>query len=105
MPSRLQAPVPTTLLASLARNIPGAVYRCALDPDWTMQLIGDEIERISGYPATDFIESRRRTYGSIIPPDDRAGVVADAIGAAHRDVPFELEYRILHADGGVRWVL
>jgi hypothetical protein len=36
------------LLVSLARNIPGAIYRCRLDPGWTMHLIGDEIERITG---------------------------------------------------------
>jgi hypothetical protein len=34
-----------TLLVSLTRNIPGAIYRCALDRDWTMQLIGEEVER------------------------------------------------------------
>ena len=31
------------LLVSLARNIPGAFYRCTVDPSWTMHLIGDEI--------------------------------------------------------------
>jgi PAS domain S-box-containing protein len=92
-------------LESLMHNVPGAIYRCALDRDWTMHLIGDEIERISGYAASDFIESRRRTYASIIHPDDRADVEFQATSAARRDEPFELEYRIVHADGSGRWVL
>ena len=61
----LETSDPATLLVSLTRNIPGAIYRCALDPDWTMHVIGDEIERITGYPAADFIDNRRRSYGSV----------------------------------------
>jgi hypothetical protein len=41
----LETSDPATLLASLARNIPGAIYRCALDRGWTMQLIGEETAR------------------------------------------------------------
>ena len=63
----LETSDPATLLVSLARNIPGAIYRCALDRDWTMHLIGEEIERITGYPAEDFVENRRRTFVSLIP--------------------------------------
>ena len=96
---------PLSFLESLMHNVPGAVYRCALDSDWTMQLIGDEIERVSGYPATDFIDSRVRTFASIIHPDDREKVETDATAAVHRDEPFELEYRIVHANGTFRWVL
>src|SRR5829696_1578857 len=59
------------LLRSLVANIPGAVYRCACDADWTMQWLSDEIEAISGYPAKEFIESEVRTFASVIHPDDR----------------------------------
>ena len=57
-----------TLLRSLVANIPGAVYRCACDEDWTMEWLSDEIEAISGYPASDFIESAVRTFASVDPP-------------------------------------
>ena len=59
------------LLRSLVANIPGALYRCACDPDWTMAWMSQEIEEISGYPATDFIDSSARTFASVIHPDDR----------------------------------
>ena len=48
---------PESLLGSLMTNVPGAVYRCEVDADWTMLGIGDDIERITGYPASDFIAS------------------------------------------------
>jgi len=40
---------------TLTSNIPGAIYRCANDPDWTIDFISDVIEEISGYNASDFI--------------------------------------------------
>jgi PAS domain S-box-containing protein len=101
----LEAPDSATLLTSLARNIPGAIYRCALDADWTMYLIGDEIERITGYPASDFVENRVRTYTSLIHPDDCERVERDVWAAVEAGRQFELEYRLRSASGEDRWVL
>ena len=75
-------------LAAIVANVPGAIYRCALDPDWTMAVISDEIERISGYPAADFVGSARRTYGSIIHPEDRGEVDRAVRAATSADRPF-----------------
>jgi signal transduction histidine kinase len=101
----LGTPDAATLLLSLARNIPGAFYRCTLDPAWTMQLIGDEIERITGYPAADFIDNRRRSYGSVIHPDDRGHVEQSVWEAVRSGRQFEIEYRVVTASGEDRWVL
>jgi diguanylate cyclase (GGDEF)-like protein/PAS domain S-box-containing protein len=89
---------------TLLSNIPGAMYRCDLDADWDMEFISDNIEAISGYPASDFIQSRVRTFASIIHPDDRQAVERIVGEAVSREEPFILEYRIVGADGGVRWV-
>src|SRR5918912_3060556 len=99
MTKPLAPPDPASLLASLTRNVPGAIYRCNLDPDWTMHVIGDEIERITGYPASDFIENRRRTYASVIHPDDRAQVERSVWEAVENGRQFELEYRVCTASG------
>jgi hypothetical protein len=48
---------PESLLGSLMENVPGAVYRCEVDADWTMLGIGDDIETITGYAASEFIGS------------------------------------------------
>ena len=93
------------LLHSLVANIPGAVYRCACDDHWTMEWLSDEIEEISGYPASDFIDSAVRTFASVIDPDHREQVERSVMEAVTAGRPFELEYRIQRRDGGVRWVL
>ena len=90
---------------SLLRNVPGAVYRCEVDAAFTMRLLGDEIERMTGYPANDFIGNALRTFESIIHPDDRADVHRDVHEALAADEPYALEYRIVTAGGEVRWIL
>ena len=92
-------------LRALIANVPGAIYRCAPDRDWTMELISEEIERISGYPPEDFIESAVRTFASVIHPDDRDAVEEAVFEACEAGRPFVLEYRIQRADGGETWVL
>src|SRR3954466_6911794 len=87
---------------SLLRNVPGAVYRCDIDEAFTMRLLGDEMERITGYPARDFIANAHRTFESVIHPDDRAGVHRDVHEAISAGEPYALEYRILTAAGGGR---
>ena len=105
MAKPLPTPDPASVLASLTRNVPGAVYRCNLDSDWTMHLIGDEIERITGYPAADFIENRCRTYMSLVHPHDQRRVEREVWVAVAANRPYELEYRIRTAAGDYRWVL
>ncbi len=89
---------------TLLLNIPGAMYRCAAKSNWDMEFISDNVETIAGYPASDFIGSRVRTFASVIHPDDRHAVELGVDEALGRREPFILEYRIVRADGGVAWV-
>ena len=65
-----------TLLRALMVNVPGAIYRSAWHAGHTLELISDEIERISGYPPENFIASAKRTLMSIVHPDDHERVMA-----------------------------
>jgi PAS domain S-box-containing protein len=94
-----------TQLRTLMTNVPGAIYRCANDEHWTMELISDDIERISGYPPSDFIGNACRTFESVIHPDDRDQVRHNVTQATQLGELFSLEYRIIRADGSVAWVL
>lgn len=89
---------------TLVDNIPGAVYRCAYDSDWTMFFISEAITDISGYSATEFINNRVRTFASIVHPEDRLIVEQVIQAALFLRTPYHLEYRIIHADGRIRWV-
>jgi PAS domain S-box-containing protein len=94
-----------SLLRSLMENVPGAIYRAANDSDWTNQRVSDEIETITGYPAADFVGASKRTITSVTHPDDREPVEQEIAAALAAQRPFVLEYRVMHADGGIRWVL
>ncbi|MDD4981913.1 MAG: PAS domain S-box protein [Candidatus Omnitrophota bacterium] len=90
--------------SALVLNIPGAVYRCANDSDWTMEFISDEISKISGYPAGDFIANKVRSYGSIIYPEDREYVFKNIEAAVKSHNPYALEYRLVDSNGNIKWV-
>jgi PAS domain S-box-containing protein len=93
------------LMRALMVNVPGAIYRSAWHAGHALELISDEIERISGYPPANFVASSRRTLMSIIHPDDRDRVRQAVDAISDHEEPFVLEYRIVRADGEVRWVL
>ena len=93
------------LIRALLLNVPGAIYRTAWHAGHVVELISDEIERISGHPPTAFLASTRRTLLSIVHPDDRRRVEHVVEEAAQGTRTFALEYRIARADGEERWVL
>ncbi len=89
-------------LQALMDNLPGLAYRCRNDAEWTMELVSQGCQALTGYPAEALIGNQSRSYASLIHPDDRELVrlqVEEAIGQRE---PFSLEYRIVTADGRVR---
>ena len=95
---------PPRLLETLLANLDGMVYRCRDDDDWTMEFVSDGCLALTGYQPRDLLFNAAISYENITHPDDRK-VVRDTIGdclAVKRR--FELEYRIVRADGAVRWV-
>ncbi len=89
---------------SLVDNLPGAIYRCLWEQDWTMIYISQEIASLSGYPSTDFINNQVRSFNSIIHPEDIAKVKAKIESSIQTKKSFILEYRLVRADGSICWV-
>lgn len=97
---------------TLVANIPGVVYRCTCDftggPEVgfkrTMAFLSEAVQEISGYPPSDFINDRVRSFASIIHPQDRSKVETVVKKSVEARNPYILEYRILRADGGISWV-
>lgn len=87
----------------LVANLPGMVYRCDNDADWTMRYMSDEVLQLTGYPASDFINNRVRAYASVIHPDD-LHITYESIPAIERQETFELTYRLQHLAGHSVWV-
>jgi len=92
------------MLKTLLANVDGMVYRRRLDTDWTMEFVSQGCVRVTGYPPADMLLNKRISYDDLTIPDDRMWV-REAISCAVAEFrSFDLEYRILHADGTVRWV-
>lgn len=89
---------------TLVNNIPGAVYRCANDEFWTVEFLSPEIETLSGFPASDFVGNRVRSYASIIHAEDAERVSEEVRSGIESRRVFQVEYRIVHADGTIRWL-
>ncbi|WP_242470084.1 response regulator [Allochromatium vinosum] len=92
------------LFRSLVSTIPGTVFRSLIDSDWTMLFISDEIERLSGHPASEFIHNVVRTYGSLIHPEDVAHVAQVIDAAVSRHLSYTVEYRIIDREGRIHHV-
>jgi PAS domain S-box-containing protein len=89
---------------ALVSNIPGAVYRATADADWTMRYISGEIEKICGYPPSDFVGNSVRTFASLIHLDDKEAVNAEVFESLSKEQAYQLHYRILAADGEIRFI-
>ena len=91
-------------LDTLMHNLPGMVYRCRNDPDWTMEFASGGCKDLTGYDPGDLIDNRVVSYGSLIVPEDRQHVF-DVVQKGVKDrYPFQMEYRIIDKSGRIRWV-
>ena len=89
---------------TLVENVPGVTYRTACDENWTMEFISAEVERLSGYPASDFLQNKVRSYASIIHPEDQQMIANIVMEGVENKEPYIIEYRIVCADGMIKWV-
>lgn len=90
-------------LATMIGNLPGFVYRCANDHDWTMTFISEQCADVTGFPASDFL-SNKITYNEIVRPDYREPLREKRQEALRRKDFFEEEHPIVAASGETRWV-
>ncbi|GEM_PF-1484416 len=90
--------------ASLISNLPGFVYRCANDRDWTMEYISDGCRSITGYAPADLIGNRKLCFNDIVHTNYREPLWQQWQKQLRAQQPFEEEYPITTARGEIRWV-
>ncbi len=88
---------------TLVENIPGVVYRCAIEYPWPMQHISEGVLSLTGYSAAD-IMADKVTIGGLIHPDDLDNVINVTSEGILNHQPFTIEYRMLCINGKIRWV-
>jgi PAS domain S-box-containing protein len=91
---------------SLVNNIPGAVYRNLMDEQYTVVYVSDEIENLTGYPASHIQgKNSKITVASLIHPDDLNLVEENLLKALREGKTFVSNYRIIDKAGGTHWVI
>ena len=88
----------------LLDNLPGIVYRCRNDRNWTMEFISDGCFELTGYQVTDLLNNASLSYNDIILPEDQEYVWKYVDLGIQGRKSYTLEYRIKSADGKIKWV-
>ena len=90
--------------STLIDNLPGIVYRCKNDRNWSMKFISDGCYAITGYKPEQFYNSDEVSWGKIILPQDRDRVWGAIRRATLKKMPYGISYRILTANQDIKWI-
>ncbi len=91
-----------TSLRRVTNRLNGFVYRCRNDKNWTVIFMSAGGERLTGYPATDFLSCKRH-FAQQIHPEDQQHVWDDIQAALALRQDFRLQYRMINGAGTVCW--
>lgn len=92
------------LLSNLMNVLDGMIFRCTIDRHWTMLLVSDGCQALTGYQPEDLVNNRRVSYESMTLLDDRVSVRNSIYAAVVDQTSYTIEYRIRCKDGVVKWV-
>jgi PAS domain S-box-containing protein len=90
-------------LATLISNLPGIVYRCRNDRDWSMEFMSGGCEDLTGHRAEDFV-SGQVSFAAMIHPDDRELVWQAVQQGVDLRRAYRITYRMVNARGEERWL-
>ncbi|MDD3491106.1 MAG: PAS domain S-box protein, partial [Paludibacter sp.] len=91
-------------LQTMISNLPGFVYRCAYDRNWTMYYISDGCQTITGYKPEQLIGNHELAFNDLIHPDDQIRIHNEWANVVPHNRVFTEEYRIIDIHGNIRWV-
>ncbi|MBE9180372.1 PAS domain S-box protein [Oculatella sp. LEGE 06141] len=89
---------------SIVSNLLGAVYRSRAEDNFSTVFFSETVEELTGYPVSLFMNDPSFTIFNITHPDDLAAteeIINQSLAAGQ---PYTLEFRIIRADGEVRWL-
>ena len=93
-------------LRTLIANLPGVVYRCRTDEQWTTEFVSAGV-RFVGYAPEDFVGTRRVSWTDIMHRDDREQVRTAIRDLVDSNLPFTtathvVSYRLVAASGELK---
>ncbi len=92
-------------LSSVISHLPGFVYTCKNDEEWTMLYISNGCKVITGYDPDDLLNNNKISFNEIIKDEYRSILHDEWSRVLKFQWPLRLEYQIVTADNEIRWVL
>jgi diguanylate cyclase (GGDEF)-like protein/PAS domain S-box-containing protein len=89
-------------LRGIVSQAPGAVFRAFMNGP--IDFMSDTIMELTGYPAAHFLQGGSKAWLAIVSPKDQHMRQLRLENMLQRR-PYQIEYRIIHANGDERWVL
>ncbi len=91
-------------LATVLSNLPGAVYRCKADANWTIEFLSDGYRTLTGCDPSQLIGRSGSCHAQLIHPDDRARELEAMQRAIAEKRHYQVEYRLRTSTGQEKWV-
>ena len=91
-------------LASLIDALPGIVFSCASDPEWSMTYLSEGCLTLTGYKSEELIGNRAVSFDAITHQEDLPKVLAALEMGVTQKQPYVVEYRIRTKSGQEKWV-
>jgi PAS domain S-box-containing protein len=91
-------------LNTLISNIPGMLYRCKNDKNWTFEFVSDGCVDVIGYEPYEVVDNPNFSYTATIHPDDRPHTWERVQQQISKQEKFQIVYRIVCRSGMVKWV-
>ncbi len=89
---------------SLMNNMPGVVFRCKFDENWTMLFISPSVLELTGYQSKEFIEHCIE-FNDLVLKTDQPAILVAVNKAFTQKRQYSIEYRIRHRNGKILWLL
>ena len=90
-------------LSTLLNHLPGMVYRCKNNKEWTMEFVSARGKELTGFEPKQFTEKKIR-YIDLIFEQDRKRIWDEVQKAVKEKHPYELFYKIQTAQNEMKWV-
>jgi len=91
-------------LSNLIGSLPGLIYRCAMDENYTMEFMSEACLSITGYSSEDFLGKKNISFNDMILPEYRTPIREKWEKTFKVKSVFEEEYPIRTASGEIKWV-
>lgn len=100
----IDKPQDADILLSIVDRLSGFVFRCRNDADYAMIYMQGDVLGLTGYTQLDFLGLGQQSYAQIIHPQDAESVAKHVDDALGRRGNWNVDYRVIRADGAERWV-